>query len=40
MSDAPAEIEEANARFYRAFEALDLAEMEKVWALGAAAAEP
>ncbi len=29
-----AEVEEANARFYRAFEALDLAAMEKVWAHG------
>jgi ketosteroid isomerase-like protein len=27
-----AELEEANARFYRAFETLDLAEMDKVWA--------
>ena len=26
------EVEEANARFYRAFESLDLAEMEAVWA--------
>ncbi len=26
------EVEEANARFYRAFEGLDLAEMEAVWA--------
>ena len=29
-----AEVEEANARFYRAFESLDLAEMERVWARG------
>jgi ketosteroid isomerase-like protein len=29
-----AEIVEANARFYRAFEALDLAEMDTVWAHG------
>ncbi|MGH7277825.1 MAG: nuclear transport factor 2 family protein [Candidatus Rokuibacteriota bacterium] len=28
------ELEEANARFYRAFEALDLAEMDAVWAHG------
>jgi ketosteroid isomerase-like protein len=28
------EIEEANARFYRAFEGLDLQEMEAVWARG------
>jgi limonene-1,2-epoxide hydrolase len=27
-----AELEAANARFYRAFETLDLAEMDKVWA--------
>jgi ketosteroid isomerase-like protein len=27
-------VAEANARFYRAFEALDLAEMEQVWAHG------
>jgi ketosteroid isomerase-like protein len=32
MSDARSEVEEANRRFYRAFEALDLAEMDKVWA--------
>ena len=33
MSDGElAEIEEANSRFYRAFETLDLAEMEAVWA--------
>ena len=31
MSDA-AEVEDANAGFYRAFEALDLAEMDRVWA--------
>jgi ketosteroid isomerase-like protein len=30
--DEAAEVEEANARFYRAFEALDLAEMDRVWA--------
>jgi hypothetical protein len=29
-----ADVEEANARFYRAFETLDLAEMEQVWAHG------
>ncbi|OLC16621.1 MAG: hypothetical protein AUH29_04675 [Candidatus Rokubacteria bacterium 13_1_40CM_69_27] len=34
MSGGPVEIEEANARFYRAFEALDVAEMDKVWAPG------
>ncbi|MGH7326320.1 MAG: nuclear transport factor 2 family protein [Candidatus Rokuibacteriota bacterium] len=34
MTDVRAEIEEANRRFYRAFETLDLAEMEKVWAHG------
>jgi ketosteroid isomerase-like protein len=28
------DLEEANARFYRAFEALDLAEMDAVWAHG------
>jgi ketosteroid isomerase-like protein len=28
------EVEEANARFYRAFETLDLAEMDRVWAHG------
>jgi ketosteroid isomerase-like protein len=27
-----AELEEANARFYRAFETLDIAEMDRVWA--------
>ena len=32
--DEVAEVEEANARFYRAFEALDLAEMDLVWAHG------
>ena len=32
--DDVAEIEEANARFYRAFEGLDLREMEVVWARG------
>ena len=32
--DHRAELEEANARFYRAFEALDLAEMDTVWAHG------
>jgi ketosteroid isomerase-like protein len=31
MSDAD-EVEEANAGFYRAFEALDIAEMDHVWA--------
>jgi ketosteroid isomerase-like protein len=31
MTDARKAVEEANRRFYRAFEALDLAEMEKVW---------
>ena len=30
--DAAAEVEEANARFYRAFESLDLAEMDRMWA--------
>lgn len=29
---AHAEVEEANARFYRAFEALDIAAMDDVWA--------
>jgi ketosteroid isomerase-like protein len=33
VSDA-AEVEEANAAFYRAFEALDLDEMDVVWAHG------
>ena len=28
------EVVEANARFYRAFEALDIAEMDRVWAHG------
>ncbi len=32
--DEIAEAEEANARFYRAFEQLDLEEMEAVWAKG------
>jgi ketosteroid isomerase-like protein len=32
LGDEIAEIEEANARFYRAFESLDLAEMDRVWA--------
>ena len=31
MSD-PADVGEANAAFYRAFEALDIAEMDRVWA--------
>jgi ketosteroid isomerase-like protein len=31
MSEA-ADVEEANARFYRAFETLDIAEMDEVWA--------
>jgi ketosteroid isomerase-like protein len=31
MTGNPGAVEEANRRFYRAFEALDLAEMEKVW---------
>ena len=30
--DDLAEVEEANSRFYRAFETLDLAEMDAVWA--------
>ena len=34
LDDEAAEIEEANARFYRAFEGLDLREMEAVWARG------
>jgi ketosteroid isomerase-like protein len=34
MSDA-ADVEEANARFYRAFEALDIAAMDDVWTHGA-----
>ena len=33
MSDV-AEVVEANARFYRAFETLDIAEMDRVWAHG------
>jgi ketosteroid isomerase-like protein len=33
MSDT-ADVEEANARFYRAFEALDIAEMDRVWIHG------
>ena len=33
MSD-DAEVVEANARFYRAFETLDIAEMDRVWAHG------
>lgn len=32
--DESAELEEANTRFYRAFEALDLAEMDAVWSHG------
>ena len=32
--DERARVEEANARFYRAFESLDLREMEGVWAKG------
>jgi ketosteroid isomerase-like protein len=32
--DELARVEEANARFYRAFESLDLEEMETVWAKG------
>lgn len=34
MSDPRAAVEEANRRFYRAFEALDLGQMDKVWAHG------
>jgi ketosteroid isomerase-like protein len=34
MSDDRTEVEEANLRFYRAFETLDLGEMDKVWAHG------
>ena len=34
MSDE-SEVIEANARFYQAFEALDIAEMDRVWAHGA-----
>ena len=33
MSDL-AEVEQANARFYQAFETLDLARMDQVWAHG------
>jgi ketosteroid isomerase-like protein len=33
VSDA-ADVEEANARFYRAFETLDIAEMDQVWVHG------
>jgi ketosteroid isomerase-like protein len=33
VSDA-ADVEQANARFYRAFETLDIAEMEQVWVQG------
>ena len=33
-ADDVRQAEEANARFYRAFESLDLAEMEAVWAKG------
>ena len=32
MSDDVAEVEQANARFYQAFETLDLARMDRVWA--------
>ena len=34
MSDPEADVVEANARFYRAFETLDIAEMDRVWAHG------
>ena len=34
MSDLHPEVEAANSRFYRAFEALDLARMEAVWSHG------
>ncbi|HET7341220.1 MAG TPA: nuclear transport factor 2 family protein [Methylomirabilota bacterium] len=34
MSDPKADVIEANARFYRAFETLDIAEMDRVWAHG------
>ena len=34
MSRTDAAVVEANARFYRAFEALDIAQMEQVWAHG------
>ena len=33
MSDT-ADVEETNARFYRAFETLDIAEMDRVWVQG------
>ena len=33
-TDDVREVEEMNARFYRAFESLDIAEMETVWAKG------
>lgn len=32
--DEAAEVEEANARFYRAFESLDMAQMDPLWAHG------
>jgi ketosteroid isomerase-like protein len=32
VSDDVGEVEQANARFYQAFETLDLARMERVWA--------
>jgi len=32
VSDDVSEVEQANARFYQAFETLDLARMERVWA--------
>lgn len=32
--DEPVQVEEANARFYRAFESLNLQEMDGVWAKG------
>jgi ketosteroid isomerase-like protein len=32
--DDAAEVEEANARFYRAFESLEVAQMDQVWAHG------
>jgi ketosteroid isomerase-like protein len=34
MSDVHVEVTEANARFYRAFETLDLGEMDRVWSHG------
>jgi ketosteroid isomerase-like protein len=34
MTDSAEEVREANARFYRAFERLDLDEMDEVWAHG------